>query len=236
MANEHQSPSPNSDTQRLSTLSTRQDALHSEDPTLISSTTPVPSTLQEKHSCIGPEHVKLDLNDHLTPHNDSSNLFAFVPSQLSALMDPKNLPLLHAFGGLQGVAKGLHVDLQTGLVPNQKIQNHVTMNDLQPASTTSNSEPPEPRIRHRSMTVLSTATGATRTEPATAFPQRVAVFGDNVLPEVKAKSIFQLMWMAFQDKTLVCILLFLKSAFYSLTMYIDIAYHCSYCFIGCWSL
>ncbi|KAI7875652.1 PMCA-type calcium-translocating P-type ATPase [Lichtheimia hyalospora FSU 10163] len=185
MANEHQSPSPNSDTQRLSTLSTRQDALH------------------KKHSSIGPEHVKLDLNDHLTPHNDSSNLFAFVPSQLSALMDPKNLPLLHAFGGLQGVAKGLHVDLQTGLVPNQKIQNHVTMNDLQPASTTSNSGPPEPRIRHRSMTVLSTATGATRTEPATAFPQRVAVFGDNVLPEVKAKSIFQLMWMAFQDKTLI---------------------------------
>ncbi|KAI8141189.1 PMCA-type calcium-translocating P-type ATPase [Fennellomyces sp. T-0311] len=150
------------------------------------------------------DNVRIDLRDHLTPHNDPSNIFAFTPDQLSALMDPKNLPLLYSYGGLNGIAKGLHVDLETGLVPNVKISSPVTLNDVMPLKH--NQEPPappEPRQRARSMTVLSTATGATRTEPANAFPQRVNVFGANILPDVKSKSIFQLMWIAFQDKTLI---------------------------------
>ncbi|KAI9320016.1 PMCA-type calcium-translocating P-type ATPase [Dichotomocladium elegans] len=194
-----QPPSSDSDQQRhLSIISTRQIALQSEDPTLISTVTNT-ATLQSNLQL--PDNVKIDLRDHLTPHNDAQNVFAFVPDQLSALMDPKNLPLLYKFGGLDGVAKGLHVNLQTGLVPNQKITSHVTLNDLQPPST--NAPPPEPRMRPRSMTLLSSATGATRTEPTTAFPQRVSIFGSNVLPDVKEKSIFHLMWMAFQDKTLI---------------------------------
>jgi Ca2+-transporting ATPase len=36
-----------------------------------------------------------------------------------------------------------------------------------------------------------------------AFPQRRSVFGRNVLPETLSKSIWKLMWIAFQDKTLV---------------------------------
>ncbi|KAI9497073.1 PMCA-type calcium-translocating P-type ATPase [Zychaea mexicana] len=224
-SNDNSPPSPQSEVRHLSSISVRQNVLISEDPTLIptpSANTPIPSALHEEaeeKSSSYPggaspkqppppldDSVKIDLRDHLTPHNDPSNLFAFTPDQLSALMDPKNLPLLYSYGGLDGVAKGLHVDLQTGLVPNTKIQTPVTLNDVMPLSRNaadSPSEPPEPRPRARSMTVLSTATGATRTEPTTAFPQRVNVFGANLLPDVKSKSIFQLMWMAFQDKTLI---------------------------------
>lgn len=36
-----------------------------------------------------------------------------------------------------------------------------------------------------------------------AFPQRKSVFGANLLPETESKSIFTLMWIAFQDKTLI---------------------------------
>ncbi|CAO3632203.1 unnamed protein product [Mucor fragilis] len=35
------------------------------------------------------------------------------------------------------------------------------------------------------------------------FAQRYSIFGKNALPPVKGKSIFQLMWMAFNDKTLI---------------------------------
>ncbi|CAO3614648.1 unnamed protein product [Cunninghamella echinulata] len=70
--------------------------------------------------------------------------------KLSALMDPKNLPLLHSF--------------------DDQIKNK---QDPQPSSVTFDSHP------------------------------RVAIFGNNVLPPVKSKSIFELMWIAFKDKTLI---------------------------------
>ncbi|KAI9270351.1 PMCA-type calcium-translocating P-type ATPase [Phascolomyces articulosus] len=214
----HDNTSPSatqSDNRHLSAISTRQDALHSEDPTLIptpSANTPIPSALQTEektnfHSNNINDNVKIDLRDQLNPHNDPSNVFAFTPDQLSALMDPKNLPLLHSYGGLNGVAKGLHVDLQTGLIPHTKIQQHVTLNDVMSLSRDSpvddEQDPPIRQNRTRSMTVLSNATGATKQEPTNAFPQRVNVYGANILPDIKSKSIFQLMWMAFQDKTLI---------------------------------
>lgn len=207
MANDDKTtPSAHNERQHLSAISTRPDALHSEDPTLVpspSATTPIPSSLPEK-AVAQPDNVKIDLRDHLTPHNDPHNPFAFVPDQLSALMDPKNLPLLYSYSGLEGLAKGLQVDLNTGLIPNSKVQTPVSLNDVMALRQANHAEAPqEPRPRARSMTILSNATGATKTEGANAFPQRAAVFGSNILPEVKSKSIFELMWIAFQDKTLV---------------------------------
>lgn len=206
--NDHSTPSAHNDDQRhlsvITTTTTTHAFLQSEDPTLISASTPVPSTLVATTPEKQPQSsdIKIDLRDHLKPHNDPSNPFAFVPEQLSALMDPKNLPLLYSYGGLNGIAKGLHVDLQTGLVPNVKIQTPVTLNDVMQHDH-HQPEQPQRSPRARSMTILSNATGVTKSDAAAAFPQRVSVFGRNVLPEVKAKSIFQLMWMAFQDKTLV---------------------------------
>lgn len=179
---------------------------HSEDPTLI--VTPNPSTvldekvLDEKKN----DEVKIDLRDNLTPHNDPSNAFAFVPDQLSALMDPKNLPLLRSYGGLEGVARGLHVDLQTGLTPNAPQHQNITLDQV--IKEKDDSVYVEDVDFKRSNTVqslgrqLTHKTDATITPPD-AFPQRKHTFGPNVLPETQSKSIFQLMWVAFQDKTLV---------------------------------
>lgn len=177
--------------------------LASEDPTLIS--TPNPSTfLDEK---IVKDDVKIDLRETLTPHNDPSNPFAFTPEQLSSLMDPKNLPLLRTYGGLEGVARGLHVDLQTGLIPNAPHHPRITLGQVMKYG----SDQVEEIEFKRTATVHSlggrqlTHRTDTNIPPpdSNAFPQRKAAFGTNVLPETETKSIFELMWIAFQDKTLV---------------------------------
>ncbi|OAD07131.1 hypothetical protein MUCCIDRAFT_19942, partial [Mucor lusitanicus CBS 277.49] len=106
-----------------------------------------------------------------------SNPFAFTPDQLAALQDPKNIDLLHTYGGLDGVAKGLHADVHHGLTPNTTADKHITLNDI--------------------------TLDASKLTTASTFAQRYSIFGRNALPPVKGKSIFQLMWMAFNDKTLI---------------------------------
>lgn len=129
-----------------------------------------PSTLIPTPS----DHTKVDI-DLLSPHSDPSNPFAYIPTQLASLMDPKNLQLLASLGGLEGVAKGLHADVQHGLSPAANIDSAVSMSspEMHPF------------------------------EPSNNFDKRIAVFGTNRLPEAKAKNIFQLMFLAFRDKTLV---------------------------------
>ena len=177
--------------------------LASEDPTLI--VTPNPSTVLDEKPV--KDDVKIDLRDNLSPHNDPSNPFAFTHDQMSALLDPKNLPLLRSFGGLEGVARGLHVDLQSGLTPNAPNHQPISLDQVRRDEDDSVIEDVDFK---RSNTVQSLGrqmthrTDATVPTPdVTAFPQRKAVFGANVLPETQSKSIFRLMWIAFQDKTLV---------------------------------
>ncbi|CEP07016.1 hypothetical protein [Parasitella parasitica] len=158
------------------------------------------------------DSIQVDMRESLTrPHSDASNPFAFTPDQLSALQDPKNIDLLHTFGGLDGVARGLHADVHHGLIPNTTADKHITLNDITLDSS-----------KLTTATALTAATDdddaqqqALRKEPklkksATShsiipseFAQRYSVFGKNALPAVKGKSIFQLMWMAFNDKTLI---------------------------------
>ncbi|KAI8878784.1 PMCA-type calcium-translocating P-type ATPase [Backusella circina FSU 941] len=109
-----------------------------------------------------------------TPHNNPNNPFAFTPDQLAALHDPKNIELLHTYGGLKGVARGLHTNIHSGLVPNTVLDKNIHL-----SSITSDVELYGP------------------------FAKRVEIFGANVLPPAKVKNIFQLMWMAFKDKTLI---------------------------------
>ncbi|KAL9551497.1 hypothetical protein MBANPS3_004239 [Mucor bainieri] len=178
--------------------------LKSEDPTLIG--THSSTVLDEK---VLNDEVKIDLRDNLTPHNDPSNPFAFVPEQLSSLMDPKNVPLLRTYGGLEGVARGLHVDLASGLTPNAPTHQNITLDQV--VRDKDDSVYVEEIEFKRTPTVhslggrqLTHRTDATVPAPdLTAFPQRKAVFGANVLPETESKSIFALMWIAFQDKTLI---------------------------------
>ncbi|KAI8991524.1 PMCA-type calcium-translocating P-type ATPase [Mycotypha africana] len=184
--------------------------LASEDPTVIA--TPDQSTvLVEKLAAAeagkAQKDVKIDLRDNLTPHNDPNNHFAFTPDQLSALIDPKNLPLLRSYGGLAGVARGLHVDLQQGLTPNAPNHPRITLNQI--LNEKDESASVEEVEFKRTSTVhslgrqLTHRTDVTATPDINAFPQRKSVFGTNILPETESKNLLQLMWIAFQDKTLI---------------------------------
>lgn len=143
--------------------------------------------------------IKVDMRDALTtPHSDPDNPFAFRPEQLAALHDPKNIELLHTFGGLDGVAKGLHANVHTGLDPNTVFSPHITLyditNDKQQIKDQVNSED------HVIPPITEEHTGP--------YAKRATYFGSNILPVVKGKNLFDLMWIAFNDKTLVNIISF----------------------------
>ncbi|KAI8368106.1 PMCA-type calcium-translocating P-type ATPase [Radiomyces spectabilis] len=154
-------------------------------------------------SAAAADDVKIDLRDHLTPHHDPKNPFAFTPDQLSALMDPKNIQLLHTYGGLEGLARGLHVDLNVGLTATVKTHNPISLRDVM--SSTESGYIQDIETAASSIKALSRQnTNVSEVVVVeSAFPQRTKIFGANVLPEVRSKNIFQLMWTAFQDKTLI---------------------------------
>ncbi|KAG1465460.1 hypothetical protein G6F56_004882 [Rhizopus delemar] len=149
------------------------------------------SVIKEDITLTKADSVSVEMRDYLTaPHADPSNPFAFTSDQLSALQDPKNIVLLHAYGGLNGVAKGLHANTKTGLSPSTVIDSNITLNDITLDHTL---------IKEQSSLVQPTEL----TEDGKPFHKRRSVFGENVLPVVKGKNLFQLMWMAFKDKTLI---------------------------------
>ncbi|KAI8057559.1 PMCA-type calcium-translocating P-type ATPase [Gilbertella persicaria] len=149
------------------------------------------------------ESIQVDMRDSLTtPHSDPTNPFAFTPDQLAALQDPKNIELLHTFGGLEGVAKGLQADVHHGLTPNTTHQQHISLKDVT-SDASKLTVVHTPSEIHEKPQLKKSATFLSTQERHSLFSQRVSVFGANTLPPVKAKNIFQLMWMAFQDKTLI---------------------------------
>ncbi|KAI9318132.1 PMCA-type calcium-translocating P-type ATPase [Dichotomocladium elegans] len=124
--------------------------------------------------------------DLLTPHKDPSNPFAFTPAQLSSLVDPKNLDLLVRYGGLDGVARGLHLNnIHRGLCPTDQITSAVTLDDSIDTKDDTAEQQSHPF------------------GPTNTMDCRTTIFGPNVLPETKAKNVFQLMLLAFRDKTLI---------------------------------
>ncbi|CAJ0852223.1 18430_t:CDS:2 [Entrophospora sp. SA101] len=55
-------------------------------------------------------------NDHSSSDVEpSQQTFPFTPHLLYHLFDPKNLRLLKIFGGTDGIIKGLHTNIETGL-------------------------------------------------------------------------------------------------------------------------
>ncbi|KAF3043840.1 hypothetical protein E8E11_005441 [Didymella keratinophila] len=125
-----------------------------------------------------------------------NNKFAFSPGQLGKLYNPKSLDAFHALGGLVGLEKGLRTDRKAGLsVDEQQLDGTVTFEEaIMPTQT----QPP----------LKSSANGAvandtSKAEGPNAFADRIRVFSDNRLPEKKPKSIFQLAWMAYNDKVLL---------------------------------
>lgn len=126
-----------------------------------------------------------------------NNKFAFSPGQLGKLYNPKSLGAFHALGGLDGIEKGLRTDRKAGLsIDEQHLDGTVTFDEA--TTPTADHSPSK-----------ATPNGVTHTDSAptgsgeNAFADRKQVFSDNRLPVRKPKNIFQLAWMAYNDKVLL---------------------------------
>jgi Ca2+-transporting ATPase len=130
---------------------------------------------------------------HYTPHADprpnNNGPFAFTPNEFMDLYDPKTPEKLDEYGGIPCILAGIHANPTRGLsTPNKSLATVVTSDEKvlddhhQPAS-----------------------------DQSVTFEDRERYFGRNVLPKRKPKSIFQLMWMALQEKILVSLHLLFHS-------------------------
>ncbi|KAJ4379758.1 plasma membrane calcium [Didymella sp. IMI 355093] len=125
-----------------------------------------------------------------------NNKFAFSPGQLAKLYNPKSLGAFYALGGLDGLEKGLRTDRKAGLsVDEQQLDGTVTFEEATMPSQTQT--PPKSSANGPVSNDTSKTTGPN------SFADRLRVFSDNRLPEKKPKNIFQLAWMAYNDKVLL---------------------------------
>lgn len=116
--------------------------------------------------------------------NDSTTKspFAFSPSQLLRLIDPKSLEVFRAMGGLEGITRGVYSDSKAGLNPDEtSLTGKTTIAQCQ--------SPTKP-------SALEFAAGDT-------FQSRIQAFGVNRVKQKKSKSLFLLMWVALKDKVLI---------------------------------
>lgn len=155
----------------------------------------------EKQQVGAGDHPVLPDNEalHPDPGTESDfqredNPFAFTPGQLNKLLNPKSLGAFHALGGSQGLEKGLRSSLKDGLSPDEhKLDGQVTFKD---ATSQGLSEASEPSAQESSRIQQSSAS-------SNSFDDRKRIFGDNVLPARKSKTIFELIWIAYNDKILI---------------------------------
>ncbi|CAB4482779.1 unnamed protein product [Rhizophagus irregularis] len=133
-------------------------------------------------------------------HSSSSNPFAFTPKTLSPLAEPtqkkQSLKLLKSYGGLDGLVKGLHTDQRTGLKDETASLKPITLREITGESN-DNIVDEQDNVQYET----------TLTADDTLFYQRKNVFGKNILPVKKTKSILELMWIAMQEKVLILLII-----------------------------
>ncbi|KAF6802691.1 plasma membrane calcium-transporting atpase 2 [Colletotrichum sojae] len=118
-----------------------------------------------------------------------NNPFAFSPGQLNKLLNPKSLSAFRALGGLQGIARGIQADVRSGLsVDETAVKSTVTFDEATelagPKTAATTSERPVPA-------------------GASPFADRTRVYGRNVLPPKKSKSIWRLMYIELSEKVII---------------------------------
>ncbi|MBE3041800.1 hypothetical protein IMZ48_04315 [Candidatus Bathyarchaeota archaeon] len=159
-----------------------------------------------------PATFKLDLEDALTPDpgtedmfHAENNKFAFSPGQLSKLLNPKNLSAFYALGGLGGLEMGLRTDKKSGLgVDEVRLDGSVTFEQVAAKGAS-----PYGAFGNAMPTLKEGAKASVHIPPAEpvkdtdSFADRKRNFRDNTLPEKKPRSIFQLAWIAYNDKVLM---------------------------------
>jgi Ca2+-transporting ATPase len=124
------------------------------------------------------------------------NKFAFSPGQLNKLINPKSLAAFHALGGLVGLERGLRTDRQSGLsVDEVGLEGTISFDEAVKAGH----DELGPARRTKTSSSMANPPQVSKN----AFSDRKRIFGDNRLPERKAKTIWQLAWIAYNDKVLI---------------------------------
>ncbi|KEF52838.1 Ca2+-transporting ATPase [Exophiala aquamarina CBS 119918] len=128
-----------------------------------------------------------------------NNKFAFSPGQLNKMINPKNLSAFHALGGLGGLEKGLRTNRHSGLsVDEVGLEGEVSFQEAVQAGAEMNEKFGTVKRSHTS--------GSMAEAPKISddsFSDRKRIFKDNRLPEKKAKTFWQLAWIAYNDKVLI---------------------------------
>lgn len=163
--------------------------------------------------------------------SQGDNPFAFAPSQLAKLHDPKDLDVLRAMGGILGLAFGLRADIEKGLSPDEvKFMANVTLRDVRHAlemrkrilakGKGDHEELTDPNRVFRELERQGTRPQENTTFSLVAktfsiitqhsefqFEDRRRIFSTNRIPLKKPKNIFELMWEALHDRILVGLVL-----------------------------
>lgn len=127
------------------------------------------------------------------------NKFAFSPGQLGKMFNPKSHAAFHALGGLRGIEKGLRTDRLAGLsVDEKQLDGSIPFDE----AVSAGKDNPKTAELRRSLTRASTS-ATMQQQPEDSFADRKRIYKDNRLPEKKPKSIFELAWMAFNDKVII---------------------------------
>ncbi|THX83472.1 calcium-translocating P-type ATPase [Aureobasidium pullulans] len=148
---------------------------------------------QDSHG--GPEVLSATEALHPDPGTEpdfsrENNPFAFTPGQMGKMYNPKSLGAFHALGGIAGIEKGLRTDRKTGLsLDEQHLDGHVSFEEA--------TDHQNPNAQYHSQAGNATTPGSG------AFADRHRIFGDNRLPEKKAKPLWLLAWEAYKDKILL---------------------------------
>ncbi|PWN25411.1 calcium-translocating P-type ATPase [Jaminaea rosea] len=120
--------------------------------------------------------------------------FHFKPYTLGELVDPKSVAKLRGMGGIDALIDGLGTDAERGLdLPIRTAE--AAPGDEAPKRLTDVEDQQGSKVAKKPSSVEAT------------IEDRERVFGRNVLPQKKPKSLLLLMWIALQDKVLIILII-----------------------------
>lgn len=159
--------------------------------------------LNNDHLINDPEALRPDPGTE-ADFNRPNNKFAFTPGMLNKLINPKSLSAFYHLGGLAGIEKGLRSNRETGLsVDETHLDGTVSFESVKEAALQNGYADGQKRPIpiERSSTRNSHPHHVKETKGA--FADRKDVFSDNRLPEKKGKTIWEIMWITYNDKVLI---------------------------------
>jgi Ca2+-transporting ATPase len=142
---------------------------------------------------------------HEKDFQPEDNSFAFSQGQLNKLINPKSLSAFYALGGLAGLEKGLRTDRKTGLsVDEGDLDGTITFEEAKAAAARQSKVNGNGYDKEAAEGVESqSSTPRANDKEHDSFYDRKRIFSDNRLPVKKGKTIWELMWITYNDKVLI---------------------------------